>query len=103
MTVYEFQTKGNSDEDIRWASVWGYVSLWVATKSELLWIHLFSLSLKFFTFMSFKSEQILTKTFVESQFQVFQVYDFQTKANSDEDISWLSVWNYLSLRVSNKS
>ena len=103
MTVYEFQTKGNSDEDIRWASVWGYVSLWVATKSELLWIHLFSLSLKFFTFMSFKSEQILTKTFVESQFQVFQVYDFQTKANSDEDISWLSVWSYLSLRVSNKS
>ena len=37
--------------------------------------------------MSFKSEQILTKMFVESQFQVFQVYDFQTKANSDQDIS----------------
>ena len=103
MTVYEFQTKGNSDEDICWDSVWGYVTLWVANKSELFWIHLFSLSFRFFTFMSFKSEQILTKTFVESQFQVFQVYDFQTKANSDQDISWLSVWNYLSLRVSNKS
>ena len=42
------------------------------------------------------------KTFVESQFEVIFVYEFQTKANSYEDICWVSVWSYLSLGVSNK-
>ena len=31
------------------------------------------------------------KTFVESQFEGFQVYEFQTKPNSYEDICWDSV------------
>ena len=98
--VYEFQTKPNFYEDICWVSVLSYESLWVSNKSEFLWRHWFSPSLKLFMFISFKPEQILTKTFVESQ---FQVYDFQTKANSHEDICRVSVWNYLSWRVSNKS
>ena len=42
-------------------------------------------------FMSFKQQRILMKTFVESQFEVIYVYEFQTKGNSDEDISWVSV------------
>ena len=101
--VYEFQTKPNFYEDICWVSVLSYESLWVSNKSKFLWRHLFSLNLKLFTFISFKPEQILTKTFVESQFQVIYVYDFQTKANSYEDICWVSVWNCLSWRLSNKS
>ena len=36
--------------------------------------------------MSFKQKQILMKTFVESQFEDMKVYEFQTKANSYEDI-----------------
>ena len=43
------------------------------------------------------------KTLVESQFEVMYVYEFQRKANSDEDICWVSVWSYVSLWVSNKS
>ena len=70
MWVYGFQTKADSYEDICWALVWSYVSLWVSNKSDLLWRYLLSLSFKFFTFMSFKPKQILMKTFVESQFQV---------------------------------
>ena len=31
------------------------------------------------------------------------VYDFPIKANSYEDICWVSVWSYVSLRVSKKS
>ena len=42
-------------------------------------------------FISFKQQRILMKTFVESQFEVIYVYEFQTKGNSDEDISWVSV------------
>ena len=42
------------------------------------------------------------KTFVESQFEIIYVYEFQTKANSDEDISLVSVGSYVSLLVSNK-
>ena len=42
-------------------------------------------------FMSFKQQRILMKTFVESQFDVIYVYEFQTKGNSGEDISWVSV------------
>ena len=52
--------------------------------------------------MSFNEKLILMKTFVESQFEVIYISEFQTKANSYEDISWGSVWSYLSLRVSNK-
>ena len=70
MWVYEFQTKGNSSEDICWASVSSYVNLWVSNKSEFLWINLLSLSLKLSKFMSFKQKRILMKTFVESQFEV---------------------------------
>ena len=36
--------------------------------------------------MSFKQKRILMKTFVESQFEIIQLYQFQTKANSSEDI-----------------
>ena len=43
------------------------------------------------------------KTFAQSQFGVMKVYDFQTKANSDEDICSVSVSNYVSLWVANKS
>ena len=37
--------------------------------------------------MSFKPKRILMKIFVESLFEVMYVYEFQTKANSYEDIS----------------
>ena len=97
------QTKANSYEDFCWVSVWSYVCLWVSNKIELLWRHLFSLSLKLCKFMSFKQMRILTKTFAGSQFEVIEVYEFQTKTNSVEDICWVSVWSYVSLRVSNKS
>ena len=43
------------------------------------------------------------KTFVESQFEVRSVYEFQTKANSKEGICLVSVASYLTLQVSNKS
>ena len=36
--------------------------------------------------MSFKQKRILMKTFVESQFEVIYVYEFQTTANYYEDI-----------------
>ena len=101
--VYDFQTKANSNEDICWVSVWSFLTLWVSNKSEFSWRHLLSLSLKFFNFMSFKQKRILMKTFVESQFEVIYVYEFQKKANSDEDICWASVWSYVSLWISNKS
>ena len=101
--VYEFQTKANSYEGICWASVWSYLSLRVSNKIYFLWTHLLSLSLKLCKFMSFKPKRLLMKTFVESQFEVIYVYEFQTKANSDGDICWASVWTYVSLWVSNKS
>ena len=53
--------------------------------------------------MSFKQKRILMKTFIQSQFEVIQVHEFQTKRNSDEDICWVSVWSYVGLWVSNKS
>ena len=31
--VYEFQTKGNSCDDIWWGSVWSYLSLRVSNKT----------------------------------------------------------------------
>ena len=37
-------------------------------------------------FPRFKQKRILTKAFAESQFEVMEVYEFQTKANSYEDI-----------------
>ena len=42
-------------------------------------------------------------TFVESKFECIWVYEFQAKGNSYEDICWVSVWSYLSLRVSNNT
>ena len=36
--------------------------------------------------MSLKQKQILLKTFLDLQFGVMQVYEFQIKVNSDEDI-----------------
>ena len=53
--------------------------------------------------MSFKQKGILMQIFVESQFEVIYVYDFKTKPNSFETIYWVSVWSYLSLRVSTKT
>ena len=102
MLVYGFQTKADSYEDIAWNSVWSYLSWWVSNKTEFLWRHLLSLSLKLCEFMSFKQKRFVMKALVSSQFEVFYVYEFQTKANSHEDICWVSVSSYLSLWVSNK-
>ena len=41
--------------------------------------------------MSFKQKQIIMNKFLESQCEVLIVYEFQTKANSYEDISLDSV------------
>ena len=101
--AYEFQTKANSSRGICWVFVWSYLTLGVSNKSEFLWRNLLSLSLKLSMFMTFKQKRILMKTFVESQFEVFEFHEFQTKANSHEDICWLSVWSYLCLWVSKKS
>ena len=103
MWFYEFQTKVNSDEGICWVSVWSYLSLWVLNKGEFLWRNLLSLSLKLCKFVSFKQNLILMKTLAESQFEVTQLSEFQTKANSHENICWVSVWSYVCLWVSNKS
>ena len=93
MLVYESQTKAISHEGICWHSVWSYLSLRGLNKSEFLWRHLLSLSLKLCKFMrfnksefcwinllslslnlcrfmSFKQKGILMKTFVQSQFEV---------------------------------
>ena len=67
---YEFQTKSNSYEDTCWVSVWSYVSLWVSNKSKFLWRRFFSLSLKLSKFRSFKQKRNLVKTFAESHFEV---------------------------------
>ena len=50
-----------------------------------------NLSLKLCKFTSFKQKRILLKTLVESQFEVMVVEEFQTKANSYEDICRISV------------
>ena len=97
------QTKAKSFEDISWVSVWSYLSLHVSNKSEFFSRHLLRLSLKLCKFMSFKQNRILMNTFVEPQFEVMQVYEFQTKTNLYQDISWVSVSSYLGLRVSKKT
>ena len=79
----------NSYEDISWVSLWIYVSLWVSNKSESLWRPLWSVSLKLCKFMTFKQKRFLLKAFVECQVEVISVYEFQTKANSYDDICWL--------------
>ena len=53
--------------------------------------------------MNFKPMPIFKKTVVGSQFEVIQVYDFQTKPNSYQEIYWVLVSSYVSLCVSNKS
>ena len=103
MYVYQFQTKANSYEDISWVSVWSFLSFLLSNKSEFLWRYLLSLSLKSSKFTSFKQPRFCMKTFVEFQFEVIYVYEFQTKGNSYEDICWISIWIYVSLWVSNKS
>ena len=100
---YEFQTKANSCEDISSFSVWSYLSLRVSRKTDLLWRHLLSLSLKLSKFRSFKQNQIFMKTFVESRFEVIYVYEFQTTTNPDKDICWVSTWRYVNSLVSSKS
>ena len=97
------QTKANSYEDICWAWIWSYVSWWIWNKSEFSWRYSLSLSLKLSKFTSFKQNPILMKKFVESQFEVIKLYYLERKADSYEDISWASVWSYVSLWVSNKS
>ena len=83
--------KRNPDEDICWVSGWNYVTLWISNKIEFFWRHLFILSLKLFKLrvskkknpyedicwdtgrsyvISFKSKQLLMKTFVEPRFEV---------------------------------
>ena len=42
------------------------------------------------------------KTFVEAQFRVMSFHEFYTNGNFSEDICWVSVLSYISLRVSNK-
>ena len=103
MYVYEFQTKANFFEAICWVSVWNYLDLRLWNKTEFLSRHLLSLSLKLCQFMSFKQKWILMKTFLEPQFGVAYVYEFQTKVNSSDDIFWVSVWSYISLWVPNES
>ena len=103
MSVYEFQTKLSFYEDIFWVAVWSYLSLRVSNKSEFLWTHFLSFSLKLYNFMSFKQNLILIKTLPESQFEVMSVYEFHTKANSHENICLLSVWSYVCFWLSNKS
>ena len=103
MYVYQFLTKVNSYENICLVSAWSYLSLRVTTKTEALWRHLLSLSLKLCKFNSFKQNRTSIKTFVELQFEVMLVHEFQTKAISYEGICWVSVWSYLSLRGLNKS
>ena len=49
--------------------------------------------------MSFKQKRILMNKFVQSQFEDMKAYEFQTKANSYEDICWVSAWTYVSLWV----
>ena len=93
MYVYEFLTKANSYENICLVSVWSYLSLRVSTKTEVLWRHLLSLSLRLYEFNSFKQNRTYMKTFVEPHFEVMLVYEFQTKAISDEGICWVSVWS----------
>ena len=103
LSVNEFETKANFYEDISWASVCSCVSLWVSNKSQFLWRHILGLSLKLHNSISFEPKPVLMKTFLESQFEVIYFYDFQTRANSDEDICWVLVWSYLSWQVSNKT
>ena len=103
MEVYEFQTKANFYEGICWVSVWSYLDLRLSNKIEFWSRHLLIVSLKLRKFMSFKPKRILMNTFVESQFEVRSVYEFQTKANSVEGICLVSVSSYLTLQVSNKS
>ena len=43
-----------------------------------------SLSLKLCKFIIFKQKRILMNKFIESQLEVLSVYEFETKANSDE-------------------
>ena len=97
------ETKANSYEDIRSVSFWSYVNLWLSNKIQFLRRHLLSLSLKLCKLMSFKQKRILMAAFVESQFEVIYVYEFQIKANWYEDICWDSIWSYLTLWVENKS
>ena len=92
----------NFDEGICWVSVCSYPGLRVSNQGEFLWRHLVSLSLKFCKFMSFIQKRILMNKFVVSHFEVMQVYEFQKKPNSYEDICSVSVWSYVSLPVSNK-
>ena len=103
MSVYEFHRNGNSSEDICWVSVLSYLSLRVSNIREFWWRHLLSLSLKLSKFASFKHQRIFMKRFVESQFEVMLVCEFQAKANCYENICWASVWSYINLWVSNKS
>ena len=101
--VSEFQTKANSYEDICWNWVWTYVSLWVSNQAKFFWRHFLRLSLKLCQFMSFKQKRFVIKAFVASPFEVIWVYEFQTTPNLYEEICWVLVWSYLSIRVSNKS
>ena len=103
MLVYEFHTNGNSFEDVCWVSVWSYLSLRVFKKSQFLWRHSLSPTLKLCHFISFKQKWILLKTFVESQFEVMSINKLEKNANFDEHISWASVCSCVSLWVSNKS
>ena len=97
-----FQTKADFHEDISWVSVWRCVRLWVSNKGEFWPRHFLGLSFKLSKFMSFKKKRILMKAFVEAQFRVMSFHEFYTNGNFSEDICWVSVLSYLSLRVSNK-
>ena len=100
MSVYEFHTNATSSEDICWVSVLSYLRLRVANERGFLWRHLLSFSLKLSKITSFKHDRIFMKTFVHSQFEVMLICEFQTKADSYEDICWASLWSYVSWWVS---
>ena len=93
----------NSYEDICWPSLWSYLNLWISNHSEFSRRRFLGLSLRLSRFTTFEQNRIPIKTFVESQFEVIYVYEFQIKANWYEDICWDSIWSYLTLWVENKS
>ena len=70
ISVYEFQKKPNSCQDIWWVSVWSFVTLLFSNKIGFLWRHFLSFSLELCKFMSSKQKPILTKTYFRSKFGV---------------------------------
>ena len=102
MYVYEFLTKANSYENICLVSLWSYLSLRVSTKTEVFWRHLLSLSLKLYELNISNKIELIWRRLLSLSLKLSYFMSFETKANSFEDICWVSVSSYLILWVSNK-